>query len=465
MTTPESGALPSSFRDPSGFLFQRDGRLLRQVNLTYQEDYERLMDSGLYDELVLKGMLVAHDEVSDPPLDPSLAYKVIHPQKVGFISYPYEWCFSQLKAAAVLTLEAQKLALKRGMSLKDASAYNVQFVGASPVLIDSLSFERLDEGKPWTAYRQFCQHFLAPLALMAFVDVRLLDLLRVYIDGIPLDLASRLLPLRSYLSFGLVIHLHMHARAQSRFAGQDVREASARRQMSSHALVGLVDTLSGLVGKLAWRPKGTAWGDYYTFHTYSEPAMQSKRDIVRAMLEESSPATVWDLGANTGEFSRIAAGLECRTLAFDIDPAAVEHNYRQTADDGRTNLLPLVMDFTNPSPSQGWAHQERLALEARGPADLVMALALIHHLAIGNNLPLDSVARYFSRLGRRLIIEFVPKSDSQVQQLLASREDIFDSYHESGFEEAFSTFFRIVRRQLVADSDRTLYLMEAVDQR
>lgn len=461
MTTPDSGALPGSFRDPSGFLFQRGGALFRQINQSYRADYQQLMQSGLYEQLVSHELLIPHEEVGDPPYDPAGAYRVIRPERVEFISYPYEWCFSQLKDAALLTLAVQRMALKHQMSLKDASAYNIQFVNGRPMLIDSLSFERLPEGKPWTAYRQFCQHFLAPLLLMARVDIRLLNLLRIYIDGVPLDLASRLLPIRTYLSPGVLIHVHLHARAQSRFAGQDVRQASAARQMGVNALVGLVDSLQGIISRLAWRPEGTAWGDYYSFHNYSETAMRAKQEAVRSMLEETHPASVWDLGANTGEFSRIASEMGIPTLAFDIDPAAVERNYLLAVEDGESRLLPLVMDFTNPSPSLGWANQERQSLAERGPADMLMALALVHHLAIGNNLPLARVAAYLKSLGRRLIIEFVPKSDSQVKKLLSSRQDIFDSYHEDGFEAAFAPHFRTLRKWAIEDSGRNLYLMEA----
>lgn len=461
MTTPDSGALPGSFRDPSGFLFQRGDDLFRQINRSYQGDYELLMASGLFDRLVLDGLLIPHDEVDEPPLDPSRAWRVIRPERLGFISYPYEWCFSQLKDAALLTLKVQEIALKHQMSLKDASAYNVQFTAGRPTLIDSLSFEQLAEGQPWTAYRQFCQHFLAPLLLVAKVDVRMLDLLRIHIDGIPLDLASRLLPAGTYLNPGALVHIHLHARAQSRFAGRDIRQASAQRRMSVNALVGLVDSLRGVISRLSWRPQGTAWGEYYTFHNYSEAAMQAKRETVRSMLGETQPTSVWDLGANTGEFSRLASGMGVPTLAFDIDPAAVERNYLQTTQDGDEHLLPLVMDFTNPSPSLGWAHSERSSLADRGPADLLMALALVHHLAIGNNLPLERIAAYLRQIGRRLMIEFVPKSDSQVQQLLRSRQDIFADYHEAGFEAAFGAHFRTLRKVELEDTGRTLYLMEA----
>src|SRR5687768_15426546 len=177
-----SGQLSASFRDPSGFLFSRDGVLYRQVNRRYEQGYARLMESGLYDRLVKAGLLIPHVEVDQAPAESDLSHKVIQPEHVPFISYPYEWSFSQLKDAALATLSIQRRSLKVGMSLKDASAYNIQFVRGKATLIDTLSFETYKEGQPWVAYRQFCQHFLAPLALMALKDVRLNQLLRVYIE-------------------------------------------------------------------------------------------------------------------------------------------------------------------------------------------------------------------------------------------------------------------------------------------
>ncbi len=454
---------PASFRDPAGFVFSRDGVLYRQVNAAGAGDYDRLMASGLYAALVERGWLVAHEE-ADVPACTAGAHKVLRPERIGFISYPYEWCFSQLQDAALLTLDAQLLALEHGMSLKDASAYNVQFRGGRPVLIDTLSFEAYAEGRPWVAYRQFCQHFLAPLALMAKVDVRLSQLLRSFIDGIPLDLASRLLPGASRFNFGLLAHVHLHARTQRAHAAtDDGGEASATRarsvQVSRNGLVGLLQGLRSTVAKLAWQPAGTEWGDYYQATNYDEAAFRAKQELVGSFLAQAAPRSVWDLGANTGVFSRIASGQGADTVAWDIDPAAVERNYRQARGEGARAPLPLLLDLTNPSPGLGWAGGERDSLAARGPVDCVMALALVHHIAISNNVPLANIAAYLARLGRKLIIEFVPKADSQVRRLLASREDIFGNYDAQGFEAAFSTVFDIERVEPVHGSERTLYLM------
>lgn len=458
--------LSSSFRDPSGFLFLREGELFRQVNQSYREDYELLISSGLYEALVAEGLLIPHREVELPPEDPGPAYKVIKPEPVLFISYPYEWSFSQLKSAALATLAIQKKALQFGMILKDASAYNVQFVGCRPVFIDTLSFERYREGEPWVAYRQFCQHFLAPLALMSRCDIRLGGLLRLHIDGVPLDLASSLLPRRTRFSFSLLSHIHLHARSQARHAddaGVGKADSGVRkRKVSKLAFRGIIDSLETAVKKLSWKAGGTEWGDYYGATNYSERAQEDKKRRVAEYLSRLSPKLVWDLGANTGIYSRLAAERGAYTVASDVDPAAVEKNYLKARAEKSEKILPLLIDLTNPSPGIGWEHRERMSLLERGPADVVLALALVHHLAISNNLPFYKIAEFFRRVGRDLIVEFIPKEDSQVRRLLASREDIFSGYNRESFEEVFSAYFRIEDSAPIADSERTIYLMRGV---
>jgi len=452
-----SSAHPGSFRDPSGFLFFREGLLYRQINHEYSETYEHLIESGLYDKLVERHLLIPHEETSVQPATPETAYKIIVPEQVPYISYGYEWCFSQLKDAALATLTIQKLAMSHGMSLKDASVYNIQFHRNHPVLIDTLSFEKLPAGKPWVAYRQFCQHFLAPLALMSYRDVRLSSLLRLYIDGVPLDLASSLLPFRSRFSIPLLMHIHLHAKSQKRYASRHEPLEKKQRQISKRSLIGIIDSLTSAVSKLKWRPADTEWGDYYNATNYSQSALGEKGRYVADFLKTIEPKSVWDLGANTGLFSRIASDQEISTLAYDIDPAAVEINYLGCKERGEQNQLPLICDLTNPSPDQGWAHQERESLISRGPADVAMALALIHHLAISNNVPLSQAAKFLSRLCRHLIIEFVPKSDSQVKKLLTTREDVFPDYEQAAFERAFAEYFSQEEAVQIPGAERTLY--------
>jgi hypothetical protein len=451
-------ALGGSFRDPSGFVFRYKGVLYRQIQQSYRENYDHLMTSGLYTDLVEVRLLVPHNESDVRGDDSKDFYKTIVPDAIPFVSYPYEWSFSQLKDAALVTLDIQKRALRHGMSLVDASAYNIQFHGYQPVLIDTLSFRMYKEGEPWTAYRQFCQHFLAPLALMSLRDIRLSQLLRIYIDGVPLDLASNLLPLGTKLRFPLLLHIHVHAKSQKRYSAKPTRIKD--RKMSRRSFLGLIDSLESAIRRLSWKPQGTEWADYYQDTNYSTSGLEHKTALVSEYLKYARPRVIWDMGGNVGHFSRIGARMGALTISFDVDPACVERNYLQCVEEKQPNLLPLLTDLTNPSPGMGWENAERTSLLARGPADAVMALALVHHLCISNNVPLRKVARFFSRLARFLIIEFVPKEDSQVQRLLATREDIFQLYNRENFEEAFREFFLLGRSDAIRDSRRTIYLME-----
>jgi hypothetical protein len=455
-----------SFRDPAGYMFVEGGKLYRQINQVGKEDYELTMKSGLYDDLVQAGLLVAHKEVSKKRSDP-LAYKVIQPELVPFISYPYEWSFSQLKDAALLTLEVQKRAIKHGMILKDSSAFNVQFIGKKPILIDTLSFMKYTPGDPWEGYRQFCEHFLAPLALARYTTLDTLKLLRVSLEGISLELATALLPKKAKRRPSLYSHLYLHNSSQKKYQNiaSDKPEAPVRRRkVSQFALEGLIGSLESAVKKLKAPKQQTEWGDYYTFTNYTDDAFERKRKLVKDLLKKVSPkpAMVWDIGANNGEFSVLAAEMGAYTLAMDIDPVAVDRNYRTKGDEAQTNLmLPFVQDCADPSPGTGFLGTERESLFERGPADVVMALAIIHHLAIGRNLPLSRIAEFLSKTAKHVIIEFVPKSDSKVKILLASRRDVFAEYDIEHFEAAMETYFKPVEKIRIKNTERTLFLYKA----
>ncbi len=452
---------PSSFRDPSGFVFEFNGEIYRQINLVYRPDYDYLISSGLFKNLVKKNLLINHSEVDAPVVQPETAYKIIKVEPVRYLSYPYEWSFSQYKDAALLTLKLQKEALNYGMILKDASAYNVQFHHGHPVFIDTLSFSKYVEGTPWVGYRQFCQHFLAPLALMALTDIRLSRMMVDFIDGIPLDLASKLLPASSKFNYGLLTHIHLHALAQSKYAGSGTEGKKAAGSVSRMGLVGLIENLENTIRKLNWHPEGTAWVDYYQATNYSDHSFGDKIKIVESLIRKVAPQSMIDLGANTGVFSRLAKGIEgCSIVSTDIDPGAVEVNYLESKKAKEIHLLPLLMDLTNPSPAIGWENKERSSFFSRGPVDLVMALALIHHLAISNNLPLAKISGTLAKLGKYLIIEFVPKEDSQVQRLLASREDIFPLYTIQNFRDTFTKDFKIIEEIPVQQTKRTVFLLK-----
>ena len=452
--------IPSSFRDVGGFVYKKNGVVFRKILKHSIDDYFHLMNSGLYDFLAKKSSLVRHTEVgSKSHKERKIPVNSIEikPEQIQCITYPYEWCFNQLKDASLLTLQICVDAINHGMILKDANAYNIQFIGSKPILIDTCSFTKYVEGEPWVAYQQFCRHFLAPLLLMSKVDIRFGLLSKIHIDGMPLDLTSKILPKSSWLFPSVLAHVHLHAKSQSKYAdATDLR----KRTISKIGLLGILKSLQKLIKKTNWKESSTEWGDYYNFTNYSEDSANHKSLVVADMINQIQPLNVLDIGSNDGRYSRIAAKSGAFVLSADIDPIAVEKNYQKAKNNKEFNIVPIIQDMTNPSSSIGWAHSERDSLQSRGVFDSVMALALIHHLAISNNVPFNMIAKYFSKLGKNLIIEFVPKTDSQVRKLLSSREDIFNNYSEVFFEKEFSKFFKILQKTHIRESNRIIFLMQ-----
>ncbi len=446
----KSNTVSSSFRDPSGFVFEKDGEVYRHINKEYFSHYEVLMNSGLYDELIQRRLLIPHNEIESND-----SFKTIKPEIVPYVSYPYEWSFSQYKDAALVTLKIQEISLKYGMTLKDASAYNIQFHKGAPILIDTLSFEILDPTKPWIAYRQFCQHFLAPLSLMSLKDIRMNCLMKDFIDGIPLDLADCLLP--KFLNIGLFLNIRLHSRSQHNYSSM---HHGPKKPFSKNMYISIVDGLQRCVNKFSLRNIQSEWANYYSFTNYDEKAFIHKRELVESFLKELTPSFVVDFGANNGYFSRLASNKGIPTVAYDIDPLAVEYNYLTAKKNNEKFILPLLCDLTNPSPGIGWENKERDSCIDRCKGGCSMALALIHHLAISNNLPFNKIVDFFYVTSHSLIIEFVPKEDSQVQKLLSTRKDIFSNYTEENFLMAFDEKFEIIRKELIKDSIRSLYLMK-----
>ena len=456
-------SVQGSFRDPSGYVYLLDGIIHRVVNKCYKDDYDHLFKSGLYKILTKKNYLIKHEETNILANADNEFYRDIIPINIPFISYPYEWSFSQLKDAALLTLEIQLLALKHNMILKDASAYNVQFKDSKPIFIDTLSFERLQEDKPWQAYQQFCQHFLAPLSLMSKKDIRLSQLLKIYIDGIPLDLTSQLLPLKTYFSFGILSHIHLHAKFQTHYSNnkKSIKEIKKIKKID---IINICESLKSIITKLYWRPLGTEWISYYAMNNnYEADTMKFKEVFVSENIKKISPNLVWDFGANTGNFSRLSSNLGFRTISFDIDPACVEINYLEMKKNNETCLLPLHLDLINPSPAIGWGNTERSSLYERDAPQLIMALALIHHLVISNNIPLTKIAKLFYKLSPYLIIVFVPKNDTMVKKLLSTKKNNFNEYNKDNFEKIFGKYYKTLSSKKILNSERIMYCMERVE--
>jgi SAM-dependent methyltransferase len=441
-----------------GFVYTRDGDLLRQVNRAFADEWDAFEGSPLQRQLIDEEMLVAHETVDTGLAYTGDAHKVIRPTRIPFISYPYEWSFGQLKDAALLTLRLQRIALRSGYTLRDASAYNVQFLRGRPILIDSLSFERHTQGGPWRAYRQFCEHFLGPLALMSYRDVRLRTATAQFLDGVPIDLTATLLPRRARLRLGLGAHVFLHARAH-RSARSTTSEPSGRRPRPVN-LERLTESLEGTVRGLRWEPGGTQWVDYDERGSYSAEGLASKDRIVTGLLSGRAPSKIWDLGANAGRYSAIAAELGHEVVAIDADPGSVERIYRRVRDGAEGRIHPLVIDLTNPSPSLGWASEERKSLTARADAHVLMAYALVHHLALAAGTPLVRIARWLALLGPELVIEFVPPDDPMAAALLAARQGETQRYDRVAFVQAFEEHWQIDREIPIEDSGRSIFTMQ-----
>ena len=448
----------ASFRDPDGYAFRRNGRWYRAVTSTGLVALNHLERSGLYADLAGSGLLIQHADAAG--IQAEGAARVIAPEQIPYVSYSSEWGFEQLKDAARTTLEIHERALNAGAWMIDATSANIQFLRGKPLLIDTLSLKPIQAGLPWPAYRQFCEHFLAPLALASAHGLQALSLLRAHPEGIPLPLASRLLPWRTWLRPGLFMHLHAHAMAMKHVSKDLERKKPAHRPVSLNSLKGLALSLrNNIAAQKTARPK-SAWLDYYEQDMVAPGYLEQKEATVSGWVQNLKPAQVWDVGANTGHYSRLAATSGASVIALEADPACVDRIYLECARTQKLDVLPLVMDLLQPTPAGGWHLGERQSLLDRGRPELILALAVIHHLAIARNLPLPMIARFFAELAPQLIIEFVPKSDRNARRLLEFREDIFPHYHLEGFEQAFGKLFSVEASRAIEGTERRLYLLK-----
>lgn len=456
-----------SFRDPSGHVYLLGQRVLRTVTERASSDYEQARDAGLFGHLYDSGTIVAFRELaesewtSDLPAKSADAAYVLELERVPFISHPYEWSFSLLKAAALAHLDLQLDLLARGFKLSDASAYNIQFLGPRPIFIDHLSIRPYVEGELWLGHRQFCEQFVNPLLLRAKCGIAHNTWFRGNLEGIPTRDLARILPTRSRLSWNTLTHVHLQARLERSAIerpGAAIAKAKGTRRISKLAYGGMLRQLRNWLASLHPADTGkTVWGEYAKTHTYTGEEAEAKRRFISEFAAAASPGTLVDLGCNTGDYSVCALqGGAGRVIGFDFDQTALDIAYARAIAE-KHNFLPLWLDAANPSPDQGWKQAERRGLMARMPVDAVIALAFEHHLAIARNVPLPDVVDWIVAMAPTGIIEFVPKNDETVQRMLALREDIFPDYTEEAFAAALSSRARIVRSEAVSKSGRTLF--------
>jgi hypothetical protein len=462
---------PGSFRDPDSAVFHQDGRVLRGLSGRAAGDWDRLSATRFFPSLTAAGQIVrtaVHQ--GEAPASPRGApwARVLEHERIPVVSYPYEWPFAMLRAAAVLHLEVLAAALDEGMSLKDGTAYNVQFVGSRPTFIDVGSFE--PSSGPWPGYRQFCQTMLFPLLVQAHLGTPYQPFLRGSVDGLTAsDVTGMFSGLRRFRK-GVLRNVTLHSVLERKVttASETVKADLKSSGFSTELAKATTKNLLKLVQGLEVAKRGSAgdddhsvWSDYRDTCSYSDADATAKRAFVRAALAEGESRVVLDLGANDGEYSMIAAERADHVVAVDGDERVVDLLYRRLRAAGDEKVLPLVMNLTDPSGGIGWRNRERAPFLDRVRPDLTLALALVHHLTIAANVPLPEVVMWLAAFGGRTVVEFPHTDDVQVQRLLANKPaGLFDDYRRDAFETLLSERFLVHRQETLPAGTRTIYLVE-----
>lgn len=452
---------PGSFRDPSSRVFLTGDAVYRGLDDEALGDFEALAASALFAAATADGRLVATERVDEAPAGLEGWAAVLRHERIPVVSYPYEWSFAMLRDAARLQLDLVAAALAEDLVTKDASAYNVQFVGSRPTFIDVGSFERLRPGEPWYGYRQFHMHFLLPLMLQAYRAIPFQPLLRADVEGVdPVD-ARRMMSLATILSprkKGTLVHVALQARAERSRSERDVKAELKASGMKKEILVAQIRNLAKLVDRLRLRSDDTEWAGYSDRGHYTDADLAAKEAFVSSVAAATAPALAWDLGANDGHFSRLVADQGAYVVAADGDREAIDGLYHRLRADGDERILPIVMNLADPSPDRGWRGRERLAFGRRSRPDLVLALALIHHLVITRSVPMGEFVDWLADAGGALVVELPTHDDPMVQRLLRNkREGLHDDYTVDAFEAVLARRYDVRRREELPSGTRICY--------
>jgi hypothetical protein len=452
---------PGSFRDSTSRVYLSDDAVWRGLDAEALADFEALAATPFFADATSSGQIVATDLATERPEGLEAWAGVLRHERIPVITYPYEWSFEMLRDAARLQLDLVGQALAQDLTTKDASAYNVQFVGSTPRFIDIGSFERLRPAEPWYGYRQFHMHFLLPLMLQAYRGITFQPLLRADVEGVnPVD-ARRMMSFWDIVSprkKGTFLHVSLQARAENASSERDVKSELKASGMKKELLVAQIKNLRKLVDRLRLPKAETEWSSYSDRAHYSDADLRAKERFVSAVAAAVQPTLAWDLGANDGHFSRLVAEHGAYVIAADGDHEAVDGLYRSLRAEGDERILPLVLNLADPSPSRGWRSKERQAFTERSRPQLVLALALIHHLVISRNVPMQEFVAFLADAGAQLVVEFPTRDDPMVKRLLRNkREGIHDDYTVESFEVALANCFDVARREELPSGTRICY--------
>jgi SAM-dependent methyltransferase len=454
-----AGLEPGSFRDPESRVFYAGDEVYRALSADGLSDFEALEATGLLDGERVVGTERASDVAALRGLLVHEPAAVLRHERIPFVSYPYEWTFSMLKDAALLQLDLLLAGLEHDMVLKDSTPYNVQFKGAHPTFVDVGSFERMREGEPWVGYRQFCMLYLYPLLLQSAKRVPFHPWLRGSIDGIRPSEMRPLMNFRDRFRKGVFTNVILHAKLEERYADrpQQVKD-EVKRVFKKELFVANVRKMRKLVARQAWDPPEGVWTAYGERNSYTDDDAGRKDEFVREVATSRDWKLVWDIGCNNGRYSRIAAEGARTVVAVDADQGPVELLYRDLREAGNERILPLTMNLADPSPGLGWRGLERRSMPDRGKPDLVLALALVHHVAISANVPVKEFIDWLASLGTALVIEFPTREDPMVKKLLAPKRDGLHPDYELGFfERTLKDAFEVERSERLESGTRVLY--------
>ncbi len=447
---------PGSFRDPSGHVFFENGKVFRVVNKSYFSNYEHLINSGLYSELTNRNLLVNHNELENKNQNQPLILEV---EKISPITYPYEWCFSQLKDAALITLQVQKISLDFGMTLKDATPYNIQFKESKPIFIDTLSFEKIkNDNYAWVAYKQYCEMFLSTLCLMSYKDPSLNKLLIPFLDGIPLSLSNKLLPFKKKFNPTIFLNLVLPRFISTKLNNKNSYSSS---RLSKKQHLNIIEQLIIFIEKMEIIKEDSEWGEY-NFETVNEKKeyVNDKEEKIEFFIRNAKFKYIWDVGSNDGYYSRkIGTITKSQIISIDIDWKCIEKNYLINKKKGVKNITPILLDLSNPSPSIGWMNKERSNIFSRiDKPDLICLFAIMHHI-LNLNIPFDFILDFMTISLKYVIIEYIPISDPKAKIIFASRGYNFEYPNQSEFEKKITGKFTIVSKKKLSKTNRVLYFL------
>jgi 2-polyprenyl-3-methyl-5-hydroxy-6-metoxy-1,4-benzoquinol methylase len=443
----------SSFRDPDSSLSYDQSFYYRKISSNYERHYDHFIHSGLKDRLLQEELILPFVELIEQAPQSGFSPRVLRTDILPFVSYPYEWSFSQFKQAALLTLKINQLALEYNMILKDASMFNVQFIGCTPVFIDLASFEIYEQDTPWKGYYQFCKHFYGPLFLAAKKNILLPKLLQYFLDGIPLKEVVSLCSWNHFLNSGAFLHLYLHATGEGKIVDGSIEKKVAKKQLST-----IFAHLESAITNLTIKQKQTVWDDYNQNNNYEIQSQQHKVKIIKSFLDQIEGDKALDIGANDGLYSQLLVDKGMYTLVVDIDELAIDRAF--TTNYKNSKFHPLQMNLVNPTPAIGWNNIERKSFWDRCQVDVIQALAIVHHLVITHDISFEAIAKKLAQHTHYLIIEFVAPEDSQAKILLQNKPHHKVGYTQINFEKSFKNYFKLIDNKKIIGAKRELLFFE-----